>query len=258
MTFEINFNNFDHNFCESTIYSNNQHPEYLNSISSLFITFVGLNGLRKTNDSIFHKLLFSSLAVNGITSCFYHYYNSIGWGLLDRMSMVLIALFSNIMFISNINKIIQLNNNILNFIYILTITYFTILLTLTGLHVESLFNILFGLFLTSLMIFMYVINKYKNNLDIPNKIINFGWSGIIYIGLSGFFWLTTEKLCTKIWYIKYLYGHVWWHIFVSYGGYLLSVVSNYFSVDKKINNITIKYDVFNFPYLIVGAGELTI
>jgi len=40
---EIAFNQFDHNFCESTIYSDGPHPEYFNTISSLFITFIGLN-----------------------------------------------------------------------------------------------------------------------------------------------------------------------------------------------------------------------
>ena len=42
----INFNDFDHNFCESTIYSSDPYPEYLNSISSLFITFIGPGKMR--------------------------------------------------------------------------------------------------------------------------------------------------------------------------------------------------------------------
>ena len=46
-TLLINFNNYDHNFCESSIYSNDKHPEYINALSSLFITFIGINALLK-------------------------------------------------------------------------------------------------------------------------------------------------------------------------------------------------------------------
>ena len=77
--FDIKFSSYDHNFCESQIYSSEPHPEYFNSISSLFITFIGINALFKQNINFLLSLLYSSLIVNGITSCFYHYFNSIGW-----------------------------------------------------------------------------------------------------------------------------------------------------------------------------------
>jgi hypothetical protein len=252
--FQIEFNSFDHNFCESLIYSNGPHPEYLNAISSLFITFVGINGLIKPNINFYLQMLFSALAVNCVTSCYYHWFNSIGWGLLDRMSMIMIALASTFLFMGHLDKFIKLDkwNNVkflISIIHLLVSTYFTILLTIAGLHIEDTFNILFGLFLTSLVIYMRLVNKHKHNLNMPPQIINFGWKGIKYIALSGAFWLITENLCSNIWFIKYLFGHVWWHIFVSYGGYLLSLVPNFMSLIDESNYVSISYDVWGIPYL---------
>ena len=259
--FDIKFSSYDHNFCESQIYSSEPHPEYLNSISSLFITFIGINALFKQNINFLLSLLYSSLIVNGITSCFYHYFNSIGWGLLDRMSMILIALSSINLFIVNIDKIFIINKytNITFFNKIATIIliiYFTILFTIAGLHIESLFNIMFGLFLCSLVIFMYLLTQFHTKLFIPYNIISLGLKGIQFISLSGIFWLITENLCHKYWFIPYLYGHVWWHIFVSYGGYLISLIHQYIFLQQKqrldmlnMLDINLQYDIFMIPYL---------
>ena len=82
---------------------------------------------------------------------FYHYYNNIGWGLLDRMSMILIATSSTYIFMYHLDKIIRINrwentSFMMKTLHILVTTYFTILFTIAGLHLETLFNILFGLF----------------------------------------------------------------------------------------------------------------
>lgn len=257
--FQINFNDYDHNFCESQLYSTTQHPEYLNALSSLFITFIGINGLIKPKINFLLIILYSSLTVNGITSCGYHYLNSIGWGLLDRFSMILIAISSIYLFVNNIKQILVLkkwrNINLINkCIHLFIIIYFTILLTVCGLHMELLFNILFGIFLSSLIIFVILIDKYSFNLQIPQQIINYGWNGTKYIALSAIFWIGTENLCKHLFFIKYLFGHVFWHIFVSYGGYLISLIPAYMYLqDKNINvdnkTIIIKKDIFKLPYL---------
>jgi hypothetical protein len=235
--FQINFNTFDHNFCESTIYSTGPHPEYFNAISSLFITFIGLNGLFKPKLSILLKMVYSSLTVNGIASCLYHYYNSIGFGILDRMSMILIAYTSMYLLIEPICSGYK------KFLNIFLALYFTLILTYTGLHNELAFNILFAGFLLSLIFFINLINA-------PNHIILIGKSGVKYILFSCIFWLSTEALCFKIGFIKYLFGHVFWHIFVSYGGYLISLVPHYLYLDKKYNNqVIIKNDIFGLVYL---------
>lgn len=244
--FQISFNSFDHNFCESLIYSIDPHPEYFNAISSLFITFIGINAFFMPNINFNSQMLYSSLTINGISSFFYHWFNTIGWGLLDRMSMIVIAMYSTSLFIINLNKFFKVNQL---FVHLLVGCYFISLLTVAGLHMEDLFNLMFGMFLASLFIFMMIVNKHKHNLKIPTQIINFGWLGIKYIFISGLFWIVTENLCTKFSLIKYLFGHVWWHIFVSYGGYLVSLVFNYLLMIEDQQFITISYNRFGIPYL---------
>ena len=144
----INFNTYDHNFCESTIYSNGQHPEYANAISSLFISWIGFNGITNPHNSFSTIMLYSSLIINGISSCAYHYYNNIGWGLLDRMSMVLIAMSSTYLFIQHIHVFLMFDKwlqheNITKLIHVGVMSYFTVLFTIGALHWENTFNTLF-------------------------------------------------------------------------------------------------------------------
>lgn len=170
--------------------------------------------------------------------------------------MILIALSSTFLFMNHLDKFIKLDKwtqpqskFLISFTHLLVSSYFTILLTISGLHLENIFNILFGLFLGSLLVYMGLVNRHKTNLDISPKIINFGWTGIKYISLSGIFWIGTENLCTHLWFIKYLFGHVWWHIYVSYGGYLLSLVPNYLTLKENSDYVVVNYDWFSIPYL---------
>jgi hypothetical protein len=247
----IDFHQFDHNFCESSIYSSNQHPEYLNAVSSLFISFIGLNALRKPNLHIIVSMMYSCLAINGVLSYLYHYYNSIGYGLLDRMSMVLLGLNTTYVFFitAKRRRLLHLSFYTNTMIHLTIISYYTFLLTIAGLHQEPLFNLLFALFLVSIIGYVYIISKITK---IEKEILDIGWKGVKCIVYSGIFWLTTEGLCTHIFFIKYLFGHVWWHIFVSYGGYLVSVIPNYLFLihnKREYDEIQIKYDIFRLPYL---------
>jgi len=249
---EIDFNLFDHNFCEATIYSSGQHPEYLNAFSSLFITFIGLNGMRKINNNLLISMLYACLAANGIMSAFYHYNNSIGYGLLDRMSMVLLALNTTYILVDNMKTFFQFSKFINITLHIIVISYYSFLFTIAGLHIEWLFNIMFTLFLCSIVVYMLIIKKYANIFYINNNIINIGIKGAKYIIYSGIFWYGTELLCYKISFIKYLFGHVWWHVFVSYGGYLVSLVPQYINNTYKYGlnkEVTIERDIFNIPYI---------
>ena len=253
----INFFEYDHNFCEASIYSNSQHPEYINTLSSLFITFIGINALSKPNTHFLLHTLYSSLAINGITSFFYHYYNNIGWGLLDRMSMILISLASTYIFLNHIPLFIKLEKwkkkkRMMKIIHLIVSSYFTVLFTIAGLHMEKVFNGLFSFFLGSLVVYMFLINKYKADLELPREIIKIGWTGVGCIALSGVFWIVTENFCHDYTIIKYTFGHMWWHIFVSYGGYLLSIVPNYLTLlEKNPSSIYLRNDKFLIPYLAI-------
>jgi hypothetical protein len=243
--FEINFDYFDHNFCESTIYSSNQHPEYFNAYSSLFISFIGIMGLIKPYNYLTLSMCSACLFINGLFSFFYHYYNTIGWGLLDRMSMVILALNATYLFI---NEMICIYPRYKNLYHILIASYYSLLLTIGGLHQEELFNTMFGIFLISLIIFMYLLTYI---FHIPVNIRVLGWRGVKYIVLSGIFWIGTEKLCHQVFFVKYLFGHVWWHVLVSLGGYYISLVPKYLNMIKSQGEqiITIQYDTIGLPYL---------
>jgi len=250
----IDFNTYDHNFCESTIYSTDQHPEYANAISSLFISWIGYMGLTNPHNNFSTIMLYSSLFINGITSCAYHYWNTIGWGLLDRMSMVLIAMSSTYLFVRHIEVFLLLDNwthyeKITKLIHVVVISYFTLLFTIGGLHWETTFNVLFGLFLVSLAIYMWLVDKHKVHLKLPHLVVSFGWTGVGHILKSGIFWILTEIGCNHIGFLKYLFGHVWWHVFVSYGGYLISLIPMYLHMNRFNNGrISLKYRGF-LPYL---------
>jgi len=244
----MNFHQFDHQFCEANLYE----VEYANTISSLFITFIGLNGMRQGHSTV--TFLYAALAVNGVTSAMYHYYNTIGWGLMDRMSMILIAHASFILFLNPIGKILTYEKmekhsiNIGKGIHLFAVLYFTSLMTAAGLHHESFFNLLFGVFLFFLPCMMYYLAKHQKKLKLPVRLVAQGKKGIVYIAFSGIFWILTENLCSSVFFVKYLYGHVWWHLGVSYGGYLLSLIPAYIFLQQHLN-VQLRYDNFGIPYL---------
>ena len=249
MILEIPFHHFDHNFCESTIYSTERHPEYLNTVSSLFITFIGLNALfKKPQLSIFLTIMYSCLVVNGVLSFLYHYYNSIGYGLLDRMSMVLLGLSTSYVCYTTIKNLVFTFSFFVDMlIHLSIVAYYSFLLTIAGLHKEVVFNTLFTVFLGSIALYVYVVRNH-----VERNIISLGWKGVRYIFASAIFWITTEGLCDHFFFIKYLFGHVWWHVFVSYGGYLVSIVPQYIILQRskrENEKIEIYYDVFGLPYL---------
>jgi hypothetical protein len=230
----IEFNNYDHSFCEATIYSNG--AEYINSITALFISFIGLFGLYYNTTDINSSMMYYSLVLNGITSCAYHHTHYIGWGLLDRYSMVFVAAYCYNVFINLIIKDYPFISHLLRF---LIVSYLTVLSTFTGLHNEFMFNMLFGVFLTSVIMFIISLSYiYK-----LNKIVFiYGAKGIILISIGGISWIVTENLCYEYNIIKYLMGHSLWHIAVSLGGYYISLI-------PLLNGCNLDFK-YNIPYAV--------
>lgn len=254
----ISFTSHDHTFCEASLYidsNNNPHPEYINTLSSLFLSFIGLRALTYSNLSSPYRFLYTSMMINGFTSAGYHWTNQIGWGLLDRMSMILIALSSTFVFMQYLDDLIEMYrwqnvDGMLRAINLLIAAYFTILYTVAGLHYEEIFNYLFSCFLISLVVFMILIHKYRVKLRIKYDIVKIGWKGIFYIVLSGFFWITSEKLCSSYPMIRYLHGHAIWHIAVSYGGYLVSLVPLYIHQKTYAPYVAVLLQYDGTPYLV--------
>lgn len=242
MSYTIDFYSYDHPFCEVNIYGS--PPEYINCLSALFISFIGMFAIYF---NIYNKditNLYMALIINGITSFYYHYTNIIGWGLMDRFSMVLIANSCMNIFLSILQKM-NINKYILITFRLLLTSYITFLLTACGLHHEDLFNNLFGIFLGSLILFMIFISLTRYRFRIPRNIFNNGWKGIGIIALGGIVWIITENYCHSIFLMKYLLGHAIWHVCVGFGGYLISLVALSLIVQPVIN---VSY-FFGIPYL---------
>ena len=242
-TYYLDFNLFDHSFCEMNIYG--KSPEYINSFSSLCLSFFGLFGLIMHNKLHDIKMIYTAMIFNGISSFMYHYNNQLGWGLLDRFSMILIALpcYSIAIKILERFNLPVLFYDLLRFLVIFYLSY---LMTVTGLHQEEFFNTLFGFFLGKLFIFLLLVKICNKKLEVPQLIINYGWKGVGLIIIAGIFWIITEKFCNMYWIIKYLFGHTIWHFCISYGGYLITLIPIY--LFDKDNYIKIDY-FLKIPYI---------
>jgi hypothetical protein len=233
----LNFTAFDHNFCESRIYATDG-PEYFNALSSLFITLTGVYGLTRQN-----TLLYTAFIMNGLTSCGYHWYHTLGWGILDRMSMILIAFscvtLADIPCLLRVKEGQPWHGKMYN---LLVMTYFTAILTVTALHWEATFNALFAVFLVSLIGYVYYMTVHQETFRIPHNILVLATRGVKLITLSGLFWIVTENFCGIV-FVKYMFGHVWWHLFVSYGGYLISLLPLYLCSKSSL-----KYECYGLPF----------
>lgn len=241
--YQLDFFSYDHFFCEMTLYG--QPPEYFNAFSALFLSFIGFFGLFKGLKIPDITYIYTSFIVNGIASFLYHYTNYLGWGLMDRFSMIMIAIyFYNLAF--KIFEYFDICSSFFDILRVFSTFYFTVLLTICGLQNELLFNILFGFFLGSTVLFMTLVQFMNKKFDVPTQLLTYGWKGIGLISTAGGFWILTESFCQSHWIIKYLFGHSIWHICVGLGGYYISVLMSYLLV--KSRKLKVKY-LLGLPYL---------
>jgi len=229
----MDFFQFDHSFCEAKIYGG--PPEYINSITSLFISYMGYYAL-KNNDHLNNDiyLLYAALFLNGFVSCAYHWTNYLGFGLLDRFSMVLIAYPAVCACFKELGHLYNINMNIRKHFLILKQLYFTLLITTCSFGYEEIFNSLFGIFLGGSIIFIWLVNKKKDELNKKVKVLlKNSYIGLLFMLFAGIFWIFVEKFCDTFSIMKYIQGHAIWHIGVSLGGYLISLLLVGISLDRK-------------------------
>jgi hypothetical protein len=239
--FTISFDRFDHSFCEAMLFNNG--PEYISCLTALFISFIGFFGIimnQSEDDTLF---LYYSLIINGITSSLYHYNHYIGWGLMDRFSMILIAVYCFKIFF----KVLEKNNTrISHIVKFMSVLYLVYIQTFAGLHQEDYFNNMFGFFLASILFFVIKISSLDYN--IYPRLIELSFKGIFLIALGGASWIITENLCGSFGLMKYLMGHAIWHICVALGGYYISLVPIYLNYTHVLERPRIKY-WHNIPYI---------
>lgn len=194
--FQLKFFEFDHGFCESKFFSG--HPEYLNVISSLLMLLLTIG---KTDNLIF------CLRINGISSMLYHYYGTIGFGIIDRASMISVAISA---------YDFLLINNKLSKVHIL------LMIVSLSLHNETLFNNMFGIFL---FVMYYYTRKFTNG----GKILLF----------SAVIWMISELYICNIYTF---YFHFFWHILCGFS--VRIIINDYHKFLLKnnfvdINNFTV-------------------
>jgi hypothetical protein len=229
----MDFFQYDHGFCELKLYG--APPEYINSITSLFISYMGFFGMKNNNhlnNDIF--LLYAALFVNGFVSCAYHWTNYLGFGLLDRFSMILIAYPALSSCFKEVAYLYNMNSTNKKYFIICKQIYFTILITLCAYGYEESFNALFGIFLGGNIIFIWLFYKKKSILSIKtNNLLFNSFIGLLLMLFAGISWITVEKLCDRFYIMKFIQGHAFWHIGVSIGGYLISLLVVSLSIERK-------------------------
>jgi hypothetical protein len=239
-------------FCESIVFG---APEYANAISSLFLSFMGVLGLYiSSSTSLLIRNIYGLLIVNGIGSFGYHWTLKWGWGLIDRVSMIIpVCLGISLLYDEIIYYKLTGNNNnnetqrkyILYSGVITTIStgYMAIALSFGGTSDGSdLFTILFSIPTVLLIPGIFLIPYYSHKeLYINNKTFrkhyNYMYISLAVNLISAIIWLSTELNCSKEKYwIAYLYGHVFWHIGMGYGMYLMSTIFVYTHALTKNKN----------------------
>jgi len=217
-------------FCEGKM--NENYPienikEFINGITSLFLSFCGIYGLsvyRKYRLSRTNQLLYTLLIICGIGSCFFHFTLNHGWKMMDEIPMIMLITIgcSYYVYIANQNNKIK---TIL--IDIFALSYLLITIEVDYLEKEPyFFRYLFGIPFIY-VIYLLSINKQNCKKDIKS-IINKS----LFYGISGFFfWILDLFLCNN--FTVFLYLHSFWHIHISLCGYYLIEFLQYMNITQK-------------------------
>jgi len=214
--FEKNVNNF----CEGFIYE----KEYINTITALFIAFLGYYGISKKNDNNIN-ILYSFLLSNGITSSLNHYYNNLGFSYLDGITMLLPVTFGNLQIYQFFLSKLSSWDNIYKLFYLFFPSL--IYLSITLQEFKKNFEYIFLTLSLLLLGFIPLINNYGKTeciLKIRNNFIK----GSLFVIIAAGLWFYSEPKCndSKISKkqkkkIAKLHLHGIWHILSGYGFYLM-------------------------------------
>lgn len=210
-------------FCEGRLLG---HPEILNSLSCVFISFFPYIGLKYSHmNSILIKTIFCLLFINGFASFGFHWTGYYCFKHFDEIPMVICI------WLGLIYSFGQLGIQIIP--YMLLNLYFTILLVLNNIpQYGSLFPLTFGLSCLLLIpIQKCMFDSGKIN-SISKKHMLLG--SFISI-MSAAIWIWTENYCSY----NMLFGHPLWHFGMPLGMYHIMIGFEYSMVD--ISKYAIEY-----------------
>ena len=207
---------FHHNFCESRIYKN--QPEYINAVTSLFITIIPL--CFPFPVKMVYRRITLLLMMNGFCSLYYHL--KLNWvgKQLDELTMIFCIYIALIDIVNDKRK---------TYAFIITDSYFIGILVINSIpSIDFLFPILFAIPILSFLYFLYKISKVYD--DIKLRYLLFSVVGAIS-------WIISETVCNKYTYI----GHGLWHFFFPLGFIKLLnnldyVLSKNIMIDTYVDN----------------------
>lgn len=233
-------------FCESLIWS----PEYVNVITSFSMLFFSLLGifLNRTHNLLIITV-FSNLFVNFIGSFGFHYSLYQGWGLIDTISMLISAYFG--MFTIWIIILESILSRFLLFIvssFMIVITNFLLVLSLADRCLDNFIGFNTVIAFPFIMIIVGAVAEIIlfSIKGVEKRVVHYLITGVVMVFLSSLIWLLTEPFCyTHDNRIAYTFSHGFWHVFVSYGFYIIAVCNIYIHGFNRRNRSDLEYTFIN-------------
>ena len=230
-------------FCESALYADETHPEYINSITALYMVLFGSYGLYNLPaNSVLStnwRMIYSFFLLNGIGSCGYHYTSYFVFKFLDEFTMIMAIYCAVYQNISNLSyqyfiMLKKYNYRIYhNFMNTLSVFLFSVLsITVTFIAVDFKTNdaaaiaftvgaVLLALAVTISLKILHA--KQFGTLKSFKELKTFLKINTCVSVLAFFLWWGTEPWCDDIEWIKYGHFHALWHFGGSFAAYGFSV-----------------------------------
>ena len=187
------------NMCERRM--NPDSPEYLNSLSALYMCYISYyyltNTIKLSNTVLIIYLL---IFANGIGSFLYHWFAWYIFKLLDEFTMIIPIWIGICSIMNDLNYKTE---------YIALFTLFNMFLIVFDVFMW--FQDYFPLFFAAEM--LLIIPLYIQSIKKIPDIQLVGLKGIIICSCAGIMWFTIESNCNK--YLTF--GHALWHIGMSNG-----------------------------------------
>lgn len=190
-----------HEFCEAKLTGG--PPEYLNSITSLYMTFLALNTLRKRDlylQSV-SKIIYLLMAINGVASMLYHFNLNYRYKLADEYTMILPMTIG----VANLSdKLFTFYKAIIFNLFFISFNIFIMIFDIDIAN-DTLFPMYFSI--DCFFLFYLCFLAYRRGRDRQGV----AREGVLLCTGSGIIWIITENLC-EIMPLFGFFGHAIWHI----------------------------------------------
>jgi len=226
----MNWTDYTRGFCEGVVgIPIGPIREPANAFSSLFLVFFGLLGIiQSPRAPLIIQFLYGMLFYNGIGSFFFHAFWQIGWATIDVFTMFLalsMGVWGLADSLSNEFKYSYQKLAPILALFFNGILIFSLTLSRLGIRDDYFQAIIFSLYLSSIIVIICLFHLEAIHKEL--KKLFFISVPLMILGYA--IWFVCETLCVSI---IMAYGHVIWHILLSYGSYVLITVGSYSNAIK--------------------------